>query len=426
MRRFGSFELTARLGRGGSAEVWRAVQHGAHGFSRTVALKRLLPERLADESLRASLLIEARLAARLTHANVAQVLEVVEAGGEHAIVMELVEGCELRTLVKAMAPLGPPPPGLGAFVTHEVCRALGAAHGERPPILHRDVSITNVLIARTGAVKLADFGIGKALEEAERDGTVSLKGNLGYMAPEQLARAPVSPATDVYAAGVLLWELLTGRRLYAALFDLVASAEARQRPIAPPSTLNAAVPVALDAVCARALALAPTERWSDGAAMARALEPHLHALGFGPTQLATLMRDFAPPPVEDEPARHTMTAAGDKPAENAAATMVDPPRAEPPRRARFVVAAALGAAAGLGAFAAWPRAVSEIAPPERPATLARPVVVPRSVVVPPATMLPARAAAATRPAERKHDAHAPKAATTPDLVDGKLLNPFNR
>ena len=373
MRRFGPFELTARLGRGGSAEVWRAVHHGAHGFARTVALKRLLPERLADERLRASLLTEARLAARLTHANVAQVLEVVEAGGEYAIVMELVDGCELRALLKAMAPVGPPPPGLGAFVAHEVCRALGAAHEARPPILHRDVSITNVLIARTGAVKLADFGIGKALEEAERDGTVSVKGNLGYMAPEQLTRAPVSPATDVYAAGVLLWELLTGRRLFAALFDLAASTEARQRPIAAPSTHNAAVPPALDALCARAMALAPAERWSDGAAMARALEPHLHALGFGPTQLATLMRDFAPPPVEDEPARHTMTAAGDEP-EAAAATVVDAPRAEPPRRARFVVAAAIGAAAGLGAFAAWPRAVSEIAPPARPAPMAQSAV----------------------------------------------------
>ncbi len=216
MRRFGPFELVARLGRGGSAEVWRAVHRGAHGFSRTVALKRLLPERLSDERFRASLLAEARLAARLTHANVAQVLDVVEAGGEHAIVMELVDGCDLRALMRAMAPLGPPPAGLGAFVVHEVCRALGAAHGLRPPILHRDVSATNVLVARAGAVKLADFGIGKALETASTDGTAPgvVRGNLGYMAPEQLARAPVSPATDVYAAGVLLWELLTGRRLF--------------------------------------------------------------------------------------------------------------------------------------------------------------------------------------------------------------------
>ncbi|HEX6839699.1 MAG TPA: serine/threonine-protein kinase [Polyangia bacterium] len=419
MRRFGEFELAARLGRGGSAEVWRAIQRGAHGFERTVALKRLLPERLADARLRASLLDEARLAARLTHVNIAQVLEVAEAGGEHAIVMELVDGCDLRTLLKAMAPLGPPPAGLGAFVVHEVCRALGAAHATRPPILHRDVSTTNVLVARTGAVKLADFGIGKALEEAATDGTASLKGNLGYMAPEQLARAPVSPATDVYAAGVLLWELLTGRRLFAAAFELAASAEARQRPIAPPSTLNAAVPPALDAVCARATALSPAERFRSGLAMARTLEPHVHALGFGPTQLAALMRDFGPARVEDEPQRHTMTAAG------ATATVVDPPPpAPPPRRARFVIAAALGAAAGLGAFAAWPRHIEELPPPPPIArgapTAPRPIEQP---LPPPAPSLLMMRPPAVPAAPHKAP---PKKATAPDFVDGKLLNPFHR
>ena len=426
---FGEFELQARLGRGGYAEVWRAVHRGAHGLARTVALKRLLPERLADDKLRASLLDEARLAARLTHANVAQVLDVVEVDGEHAIVMELVDGCELRTLLKAMAPLGPPPPGLGAFVAHEVCRALGAAHALQPVILHRDVSATNVLVSRTGAVKLADFGIGKALEEASTEGTASLKGNLGYMAPEQLGRAHVSPATDVYAAGVLLWEMLTGRRLFAAAFELAASAEARQRPIAPPSTINAAVPPALDAVCARATALAPDQRWRDGAAMAQALEPHVHALGFGPTQLAALMRDFAPPPVADEPERHTMTVAG------ATATVVDPPRAEPPRRARFVVAAALGAAAGLGAFAAWPRHVEELAPPAPVAKSAPSAPRPLAAKIspPPQAAPPTAAPPSHAPPSHSPPSHAPiarkpatKNTAKPDLVEGKLLNPFKR
>ena len=109
------------------------MHRGAHGFARTVALKRLLPERLADaRDCAPRSLTEARLAARLTHANMAQVLEVVEAGGEHAIVMELVDGCELRALLQARwRRVGPPPPGLGAFVAHEVGRALGAAHAMR-------------------------------------------------------------------------------------------------------------------------------------------------------------------------------------------------------------------------------------------------------------------------------------------------------
>ncbi|HEY2745060.1 MAG TPA: serine/threonine-protein kinase [Polyangia bacterium] len=411
MRRFGELELVARLGRGGSAEVWRAVYPSAHGVARIVALKRLLPERLADAKLRAALLDEARLAARLTHANVAQVLELVESGGEHAIVMELVDGCDLRTLLRALAPLGAPPPGLGAFVAHEVGRALGAAHALRPPILHRDVSSTNVLVARTGAVKLADFGIGKALEEASTDGTASLKGNLGYMAPEQLARAPVSPATDVYAAGVLLWEMLTGRRLFAAAFELAASAEARARPIPAPSTVNPAVTPALDAIVAHATAAAPADRWSDGAAMARALEPEVYALGFGPTQLAAMMRDFAPPPVEDEPKRHTVTVGG------ATATIVDPPRAEsaPPRRRTITIGLLLAAAAGLGAFAAWPRRVEELAPPPR--AIAAAPTPPRPI----ATPLPQKASFVHRVPPP-----APKKSTTPDFVHGRLLDPFPR
>ena len=439
MRRFGELELLARLGRGGSAEVWRAVHRGAHGFARTVALKRLLPERLADARLRAALLDEARLAARLTHANVAQVLEVVEAGGEHAIVMELVDGCDLRALLRALAPLGPPPPGLGAFVAHEVGRALGAAHAQRPPILHRDVSTTNVLVARTGAVKLADFGIGKALEEASTDGTASLKGNLGYMSPEQLARGPVAPATDVYAAGVLLWEMLTGRRLFAAAFELAASAEARARPIAAPSTVNPSVTPALDAIVARATAAAPGDRWSDGAAMARALEPEVHALGFGPTQLATLMRDFAPPPVEDEPRRHTVTLGGEAP------TIVDPPRPEPSsRKAPLAIAAALGAAASLGAFIAWPRHVEELAPPPQaharaaapstssipstPRPIATPLPAPSPPPAPPSpppTPPSPPSIGAPQKASVVHKV-APKKGAAPDLVDGKLLNPFPR
>ena len=223
--------------------------------------------------------------------------------------MELVDGCDLRSLLRALAPLGPPPPGLAAFVAHEVARALGAAHAMRPPILHRDVSTTNVLVARTGAVKLADFGIGKALEEASTDGTASLEGQ-PRLHGAGAARARAGRSGDRRL-----------RRRRAALGDAHRPAPLRRRvragrvgggahrvrsPLRRRSTRRCTP--ALDAICARATAHLPAERWSDGSAMARALEPELYAFGFGPTQLAALMRDFAPPPVEDEPRRHTMTA----------------------------------------------------------------------------------------------------------------------
>ncbi|MDB4967389.1 MAG: hypothetical protein JWN44_3078 [Myxococcales bacterium] len=453
MRRFGSFELVARLGRGGSAEVWRALWRGPHGFVREVALKRLLPERLADPKLRASLLTEARLAARLTHPNVAQVLEVIEAAGEPAIVMELVDGCDVRTLMRALSRFGPPSPGLGAFVAHEVCRALGAAHAERPPILHRDVSSTNVLVSREGTVKLADFGIGKALEEAEGDGgTASIKGNLGYMAPEQLARAALGPSADVYAAGVLLWEMLTGRRLLSAALAVDEAAEARLRPIVAPSTVSAAVPPELDAVVARATALDPRARFVDGAAMAEALVASMHQLGFGATQLAALVRDHAPPPPESEPMRHTMTG-GAEVIDDAATELGGAPDLPVPRRVPWVLVAALAGGAAIGAWLAWPRpvavtpvgaaplAVPFAAPPSvAPPSVAPPSAAPPSVAPPVAAPITATPTAATpiveplpssrvtraRPHRRSPSppSPAPPANQAPDFVDGKLVNPF--
>jgi hypothetical protein len=324
---------------------------------------------------------------------------------------------------------------MAAFIASEVAAGLDYAHRQKDAagrplhIVHRDVSPANILLSWEGEVKLADFGIAKVARADALRGpwvTAGLKGNLGYMAPEQLARAPVSPATDVYAAGVLLWELLTGRRLFAAAFELAASAEARQRPIAPPSTLNPAVPPALDAVCARATALAPGDRFADGAAMAQALEPTVHALGFGPTQLAALMRDFGPPPVDDEPARHTVTVAG------ATATVVDPPRITPPRRARFAIAAALGAAAGIGAFVGWPRHVEELAPPPSApsvvATAPRPIATPLPTAATPRPTAAAPSAPHPSLMERRAATKAPpaKKAGAPDFVDGKLLNPFQR
>jgi serine/threonine protein kinase len=455
MRRFGPFELEARLGSGGSAEVWRAARHGPHGFARAVALKRLLPERLGDARLKRALLDEARLAATLTHANVAQVLELVEIDGEPAIVMELVEGCELRALLHALAPLGPPAPGLGAFVAHEVCRALAAAHDERPPILHRDVSPTNVLLSLTGAVKLADFGISKALVDDGDRPVTALKGNLGYMAPEQLARAPIGPAADVYSAGVLLWEMLTARRLFPAL-DLTTTEDVRRRAIPAPSSLNPPVPAALDAICARALAAAPGARFADGGAMAEALAPIAHQLGFGPTQLAELMHAYAPAPGPSALERHTVTGApAGAPRHTVTvdvATVIDAPRG---RGARALLATALAGGALCGAWLALPAPSSPSAPlaaiaplgrhdePSPASPVAQPAPAPplpspsQRVLFPPppspsqqapsvaepSVVAPSLEAPAEREPARKHG---PRKRGDASLVGGKLVDPFRR
>jgi eukaryotic-like serine/threonine-protein kinase len=409
MKQFGPFDLESRLGRGGSAEVWRATRRGPHGFARAVAVKRLLPERRNPHLVRA-LLDEARLAARLSHRNVAQVLEVIDVGGEAAIVMELVDGCELRALVQSLGRRGPPPPGFGAFVTHEVARALAAAHAERPPILHRDVSPTNVLVSRGGEVKLADFGIGKALADDGDDVTGSFKGNLGYMAPEQLARAPLSPASDVYAAGALAWELLTGARLFPA-FD----AAARARTVEPPSRRNAAVPPELDAVVLRALSPSPRDRFADGGELADALAPLVHRLGFGETQLAAAMLDVAPP--DDDGARHTQT--------NAPAPAPPSSSPPPPRRPLALLLIGGAALAGVVAFFAWPRPIASLPPP--PPSHQTPTPLPIAATLPPpptpsSPPTPTTSPPSTPPKKsaRKHPG------AKPTLVDGKLVDPFAR
>jgi serine/threonine-protein kinase len=422
MRQFGAFELEARLGRGGSAEVWRAALTGPRGFRKRVALKRLLPELSTDARVRELLLAEARLLSQLRHPNIASVLDVVEAAGEHAIVLEWVDGCDLRALVRALP--SPPPPGLAVFVVHEVSRALAAAHAHRPPIVHRDVSARNVLLARSGAVKLGDFGVGKALAEADSDGrTASLRGNLGTMAPEQLARAPLSPATDVYGAGVLLWELLTGRRRFSAVFDLAEAARERSCPVAPPSSLNPRVPTALDALCARAIAFDPRARFADGAELAAALAPFVHQLGFGPMELARLVGRHAQAATEEPtpaPARRTVTVPAASPA------IAAPAAARKRRTAPLAAAAALASLCASAWIATRANPMRPAAPParvDRVGSVSRAPVAPLVEPTPAATRPRRRTlrapSIAPSPARRE-----PIATPEPDLVEGTLVNPF--
>ena len=246
----------------------------------------MLPGHAHDPAFVRSLRTEARALTQLRHAGIVRLHALEEIDGQLVLVLEHVDGCDVRTLVKSLR--APPPPGFGAHVVAEVCRALAHAHrfagddATMRVILHRDVSPSNVMITRDGEVKLVDFGIAKALFDAadEQTRSRSIKGKLSYMAPEQLAGEPLSCAADVYSAGVLLHELLTGQRLFT-IASPVAMSLVHEASVAAPSSVNAAVPAALDAVCLRALARAPAMRFADGHEMAEALAPIVAALGFG-------------------------------------------------------------------------------------------------------------------------------------------------
>ena len=311
---FGKYTLVERLGRGGMADVWKAKISGPGGFQRTLVIKRILPHLVEDEQFKAMFVAEARLSARLNHANIVQVFELGDVDGEFYLAMEYVRGRDLVNVVRAQLARGLPPPGMGAFVARELCRALAYAHAltdeEGVPLrlIHRDVSPSNVMISFDGAVKLLDFGIAKAMAEANENRTVTgtLKGKFGYMSPEQVEGREVDHRSDLFAAGVVLHEILTGKRLFKGASDLQTIAMVRDARVEPPSLYNPAVPRELDDICLKALARLPDERWQGCDEMAAALDEVVHSLKWGPERLAALQRELFP----DEPSHSNVIGMG--------------------------------------------------------------------------------------------------------------------
>ncbi|MGZ3405809.1 MAG: serine/threonine-protein kinase, partial [Polyangia bacterium] len=280
--RFGQYTLTARLGRGGMADVYRARREGAAGFERTVVVKKILGSHNEDPQFVDMFINEAKIAARLTHPNIVQVYELGEQDGEFFIVMEYVKGKDLLRLLRTLAqskPEGPAvPPLVAAYIARETARGLGHAHehtdesGGAKPIVHRDVSPQNIMLSYDGQVKLVDFGIAKALDTMkEETRTGALKGKFAYMAPEQVGGHSPGPQSDIFAAGVVLHEMLTGRRLFKGTSDYETLQKVQNMPVPPPSTVSATVSPELDAIVLQALERDRKVRYSRAAHMARDL-----------------------------------------------------------------------------------------------------------------------------------------------------------
>ena len=260
MRTFGKYRLVEPLASGGMADVWRAEVSGAEGVVKEVALKLVRGEHAARSDFVRMFVEEARLASRLGHANVVQVFEFDQVDGRYYLAMELVRGRHLGQVVERARELGLK---LGlpraVHVAVELARGLAHAHrladGGRPVgLVHRDVSPHNVLVSFEGEVKLADFGIARAIGSSGLTAPGTLKGKLAYMAPEQARGDEVDARTDVFALGVVLWELCAGRRLFARESEAATlAAVLGSEPISPPSAWNEAVPPDLDAVILAAL-----------------------------------------------------------------------------------------------------------------------------------------------------------------------------
>ncbi len=334
---FGKYTLFERIGRGGMAEVFKGRIQGPGGFERTFVVKRILPHLSDDASFINMFVEEAKLSARLNHPNIVHVFELGAVDGEYFISMEYIRGHDLSATMRAIwKMMGPPRPELVAFIGREVCRGLSYAHnltddsGRPLGMIHRDISPSNVMLSYEGAVKLLDFGIAKALgdtNEPSKGGT--MKGKYAYMAPEQTEAASVDHRVDIFACGIVLHEVLTGRRLFKGQNDVQTIERVRRCEVPPPSQQNPDVPPELDAVVLKALARRPEDRWQTAGEMADALDDVVHAARFQPTHLAQLLYDLFPVEGATRPvSAHATLPQG--------VTVTQPTGSGPPTRSRTV------------------------------------------------------------------------------------------
>jgi serine/threonine protein kinase len=284
------YRIVGPLSRGGMAEVSLALQVGVQGFSRVVALKRVLPSYAEDAGFLEMFLDEARLAARLDHPHIVRIYDLGQDEEAYFLAMEYLPGEDLRQLHDVLAASnGQVAPGLAAYLLAQAADALHFAHeltdehGEPLHLVHRDVSPSNVIVTYDGQVKVVDFGIAKARGNAFETGVGVMKGKLGYLAPEQFTGTPVDRRTDVFGLGILLWELLTNTRLFVRDSAAATMAAASVGEVPPLSGFRDDLGPELEGIVQRALAHEPAARFQTAGALRDALEHYLRGEGLAPT-----------------------------------------------------------------------------------------------------------------------------------------------
>ncbi|MEM9461120.1 MAG: serine/threonine-protein kinase [Myxococcota bacterium] len=265
---------------GGMAQVHLARREGPAGFRKLVALKRMLPQLAHDRSFERMFLNEARLAAGLDHSNLARVLDFGVLGGRYFLAMEYVHGHDLRTVMHRAAkvqPEGVLPLDCSLYVIRSVAAGLHYVHqrsddrGRPLGLVHRDVSPSNILVSAEGEVKLTDFGIAKATHQVDATATNALRGKLAYMSPEQARGEPLDRRSDIYALGILLFELTTGYRQFVGDNQYELINRVAKGAVTMPHELVPDYPPTLEAIVARALAVHRQDRYSSALALHDAL-----------------------------------------------------------------------------------------------------------------------------------------------------------
>ena len=306
---FGRYQLVDRLAMGGMAELFIATSPGEHGFQKKVVIKRLLPHLGADDTYKNMFIDEAKLTARLVHPKIAQTFELGRVDNDLFIAMEYVEGMDVLALLREFAQRRRRVDAqLAAWIAHEVLDALDYAHNAtdeqgRPfGLVHRDISPSNILLSMRGDVKLVDFGIARAKDpdRAHKSKTGTLKGKYGYMSPEQVIEMPLDGRSDVFSVGVVLAELLTGRRLFAAANELDVLLMVRDAKLARFDKYGSEVEAGLQAIVRKALKKPVDERYASAAAFRDALDEWLfeHRYRMSNKAIADVVAELQPAVLE--------------------------------------------------------------------------------------------------------------------------------
>jgi serine/threonine-protein kinase len=280
------YRILDKIDAGGMAEIYKAKAITVDGFEKLVAIKRILPSLCSQPKFVNMFLDEARLSMHLNHANIVQVFDVGRAQGTYFIVMELVEGHNLRRLFQRLTEVGlrfPVP--IALFVVTEMLKGLAHAHERRDAsgnllgIVHRDISPPNVLVSKGGEVKLTDFGLAKAVTQAELTDPGIVKGKFSYLSPEAIDGRAVDHRADLFSAGVVLWELLANRRLFLGKSEMETVELVQKAEVPSLTLLNPDVTEDLDRLVARSLHRDPRKRFHSAREMGDALTGYLFSKG---------------------------------------------------------------------------------------------------------------------------------------------------
>jgi serine/threonine protein kinase len=280
------YKVLEKVAAGGMAEVYRAESAGLEGFKKIVAIKRVLPHLSEKKQFIGMFLDEARVSAHLSHSNCVQVFDIGVGDNTYFIVMEYVDGSDLKGVIEHRRKHNLPfPVEEACLICVRICEGLAYAHelvdskGESLHIVHRDMSPPNVLITRHGEVKIVDFGLAKANSQLERSEPGIIKGKFSYLSPEAAKGLPVDGRTDIFAVGIILWELLAGRRLFMGESDLETVRMVQSARVPSLREINRNVSPELERVLMKSLTEDPAERYQRARDFGTALNQLLFKMG---------------------------------------------------------------------------------------------------------------------------------------------------